>query len=136
MLTGEIHILPTDNTPEFHFNSDGMFKIRGRGLYKNKTEDVEQVLNWITEYLENPVEVTYVIIAFEYLNSLSTVILVSMLRKLKEVILKSKKLVIHWYYEEDDEDMYERGEYISLTFDIPFTFILTDHISAFLSQSV
>jgi hypothetical protein len=59
-----------------------------------------------------------------------------MLRKLKEVILKSKKLVIHWYYEEDDEDMYERGEYISLTFDIPFTFILTDHISAFLSQSV
>jgi SiaC family regulatory phosphoprotein len=133
MLTGEIHILPTDNTPEFHFNSDGMFKIRGRGLYNNKTEDVEQVLNWITEYLENPVEVTYIVIALEYLNSYSTTIIVSILRRLNMVLLQSKKLVIQWYYEEDDEDLLERGEYISLTFDIPFTFILTDHISALLS---
>jgi hypothetical protein len=122
-MPGGIHILPSDNTPEYHFCTDGMLKIRGRGLYKYKTEDVKQVLNWITEYLQNPAEITYVIIAFEYLNSLSTVILVSILRKLNEVILQSNKIVIQWYYEEDDEDMFERGEYISLSFDIPITII-------------
>jgi hypothetical protein len=129
MLTGEIHILPSDSTPEFRLCSDGMFKIRGRGLYKNRTEDIGQVQEWIDEYLENPAEVTYVVIAFEYLNSLSTILIVSILRRLQEVILKSKKLVIQWYFEEDDEDMYERGEYISMSFDIPITFIPATHIT-------
>jgi hypothetical protein len=128
-MPGEIHLLPSDSTPEYHFCTDGMLKIRGKGLYKNKTEDVEEVLNWIAEYLQNPADITYVIVAFEYLNSLSTVIIVSILRKLAEVILQSKKIVIQWYYEEDDEDMFERGEYISLTFGIPITFIQTSMLT-------
>jgi hypothetical protein len=129
MISGEIHILPTDYTPEFIFNPEGMFKIRGRGLFQNKAEVIEQIMNWIDEYLSNPAEITYVIIAFEYLNSFSTTILVSILRKLSQVILQSKKLVIQWYYEEDDEDILERGEYISSTLDIPITFIKTNHIA-------
>jgi len=130
MITGEIHILPTDNTPEFNFSSEGMIKIRGRGLFQNKTEVIEQIMNWIDEYLRNPAEITYVILAFEYLNSFSTTILVSILRKLSQVILQSGKLVIKWYYEEDDEDILERGEYISSTFDIPIEFIVTNNFAS------
>lgn len=126
-MQGEIHILPTDNTPEFLFSTDGMLKIRGRGLYGNKTKETEQIVNWIDEYLLNPAEITYVTIAFEYLNSFSTTVLVTILRKLLQVILKSGKLVIQWYYEEDDEDILERGEYISSTFNIPIEFILTHY---------
>jgi SiaC family regulatory phosphoprotein len=129
MMQGEIHILPTDNTPEFLFSADGMLKIRGRGLYGNKTKETEQVENWIDEYLLNPAETTYVTIAFEYLNSFSTTVLVTILRKLSQVILKSGKLVIQWYYEEDDEDILERGEYISSTFNLPIEFIPTHYIS-------
>jgi hypothetical protein len=129
MATGEIHILPTDNTPEFLFRPDGMIKIIGRGLIGNKSEVTEQIGVWIDEYVTKPAEITYVIIAFEYLNSFCTTILVSMLRKLSQVILQSGKLVIQWYYEEDDEDILERGEYISSTFDIPITFIKTNHIA-------
>jgi hypothetical protein len=87
-------------------------------------------MNWIDEYLSNPAEITYVNIAFEYLNSFSTTILVSILRKLSQVILQSKKLVIQWYYEEDDEDILERGEYISSTFDIPIKFIIINNIAS------
>ena len=126
MIAGELHILPTNKTPEFLFRPDGMFKIIGRGLFGNRTKVTEQIMNWIDEYLSNPGEVTYVIISFEYLNSFSTTILVSILRKLSQVILQSKKLVIQWYYEEDDEDILERGEYISLTLDIPIEFIMTN----------
>jgi hypothetical protein len=129
MTLSGIHILPTKNTPEFIFNPDGMFKIRGRGLYVNNSEVIDQIMDWIDEYLNNPAESTYVTIAFEYLNSFSTTILVSILRKLTNVILQSKKLVIQWYYEEDDEDIFERGEYIAMTFAIPITFILTNYIS-------
>jgi Domain of unknown function (DUF1987). len=129
MMTGEIHILPTANTPEFHFSPDGIIKIRGRGLIGNKSEVTEQIGIWIDEYVTKPAETTYVIIAFEYLNSFCTTILVSILRKFSQVILQSGKLVIQWYYEEDDEDILERGEYISSTFDIPIMFILTNHIA-------
>lgn len=129
MATGEIHILPTCNTPEFIFSPDGIIKIKGRGVFANNTEVTVQIFNWINEYLRNPAEITYVILAFEYLNSSSTVILVSVLRNLSQVIRLSKKLVIRWYYEEDDDDILERGEYISSTFDIPIEFILTNHIT-------
>jgi hypothetical protein len=130
MKTGEIHILPTCNIPEFLFSPEGIIKIKGRGLFGNNTEVIEQVLNWIDEYLRNPAEITYVILAFEYLNSSSTIIIVSILRKLSQIILQSEKLVIQWYYEEDDEDILERGEYISSTLNIPIEFIMTNSIAS------
>jgi hypothetical protein len=105
-----------------------MIKIIGRGLIGNKSEVTEQIGIWIDEYVTKPAEITYVIISFEYLNSFCTTILVSMLRKLSQVLLQSGKLVIQWYYEEDDEDILERGEYISSSFDIPITFIPTSQI--------
>jgi hypothetical protein len=129
MKTGEIHILPTGNIPEFLFSPEGIIKVKGRGLFGNNTEVIEQVLNWIDEYLRNPAEITNVILAFEYLNSSSTLIIVSILRKLSQIILQSEKLVIQWYYEEDDEDILERGEYISSTLNIPIEFIMTNSIA-------
>jgi hypothetical protein len=86
-------------------------------------------MKWIDEYLNSPAESTYVIIALEYLNSLSAALLVSVLRKLAQVAIQSGKLDIHWYYEEDDEDIIERGEYISETFNIPIKFIMVNNIS-------
>jgi hypothetical protein len=129
MTLGELHILPTENTPEFIFSPDGMMRIKGRGLFQNTTEAIEQIMRWIDNYLDNPAEKTYVIIAFEYLNSFSTTILVSILRKMSKVILHSEQLVVQWYYEEDDEDIIERGEYIASTFNIPIVFILTKSLT-------
>jgi hypothetical protein len=130
MATGEIHILPTGNTPEFIFKHEGYIKIKGRGLFENNTEVTGQVLDWIDEYLRNPAEITHVILAFEYLNSSSTIIIVSILRKLSQAIRQLKKLVIQWYYEEDDDDILERGECISSTLDIPIEFIVTNNIAS------
>jgi hypothetical protein len=121
------NLLPTKDTPGFFLNPDGMLKINGRGLYQNETEEIKQVMNWIDEYLSNPAETTCLIIAFEYLNSFSTTIIVSLLRKLTTALLQPNKLVIHWYYEEDDEAMIEQGECISSTFNIPMDFRCTDH---------
>jgi hypothetical protein len=121
------NLLPTKDTPGFFLNPDGMLKINGRGLYQNETDDIKQVMNWIDEYLSNPAETTCLIIAFEYLNSFSTTIIVSLLRKLTTALLQPNKLVIHWYYEEDDEAMIEQGECISSTFNIPMDFRCTDH---------
>lgn len=128
-IDNEIHILRTNQTPEFIFNYEGIIKIRGRGLYCDKPELSDQIMSWIERYLNNPAKITYVTIAFEYLNSLSTSVLVSILRKLSQIILQSKKLVVQWYYEVDDENILDRGKYISSCCDIPIEFILTNNVT-------
>jgi hypothetical protein len=123
-ISNEVHILPTENMPEFIFRPDGTIIIRGRGLIGNNPEILEQIFIWIDTYIQNPAETTYVTLAFEYLNSLSTNVLVTILKKLLQVIVMSKKIVIQWYYEDDDADILERGEYISESFNIPIEFIM------------
>ena len=129
MIIDEVHILPTDRTPEYFLNPDGNIKIKGRGVAATVTEVPPQIMNWINEYLVNPAEITTVILAFDYLNSYSTVNLVSILRKLSQVDQQSKKLVIKWYYEDLEDDIFSQGEYISSTLNIPFEFIMTDNIT-------
>jgi hypothetical protein len=124
-IDDEIHILSTNQTPEYIFSSEGIIKIRGRGLYCEKPQLTGQIISWIEDYLNNPAKITYVTIAFEYLNSLSSDILVSIFRELSKILPKSKKLVVRWYYEEDDENILDRGKYISSCCHIPIEFIRT-----------
>jgi hypothetical protein len=128
-VDNEIHILRTNQTPEYIFNYKGVIRIHGRGLYCDKPELSDQILSWIDGYLNNPAKVTYVTIGFEYLNSLSTSVLISILRKLSRIMLQSKKLVIRWYYEGDDENILDRGRYISSCCDIPIEFIRTNNVA-------
>jgi len=122
----EIHFLPTDNTPEIHLNPAGIINIKGRAMTTYSTEFPDKILSWIDSYLINPAEITYANIQFDYLNSYGITILVSFFKKLINVNLQSKKLEIIWHYEEDDEDMLEKGEFISTTLNIPIKFILID----------
>lgn len=119
MILDKDHILPTDNSPEVFLNPEGIIKVKGRGMVVNKTSVPEQINEWLDGYLHNPAETTYVIVAFEYLNSYSTTILASVLKKVSQVIQHNNKFVIRWYYEEDDEDIFDRGEYISESLNLP-----------------
>ncbi len=130
MAKGKLHILPTGNTPEFILDPDGIIKIKGRGLVVNKTEISQDIMTWIDKYLSDPADMTTVIVAFEYLNSFSTAILATIFKKVIKVIYLGKKFVILWYYEEGDDDILERGEYISSAYNIPVEFIMTTNISS------
>ncbi len=129
MPIGPKHILPSENSPEIFLSPEGLIKIKGRAMVIDRTEISQQILDWIDEYLSAAADVTTILIAFEYLNSFSTSILVSMLKKITLVVMQNKRYLIRWYYEEDDEDILERGEYVSETYDIPIEFIKTQNIS-------
>lgn len=125
------HILPTAKTPEVLLDSEGLFLVKGRSLVLNKTMPPEHLLQCIDKYLLNPAETTTVVIAFEYLNSFGTQILIASIKKLSKVILQDKKIFVKWYYDEEDEDILERGHHIAETFNIPIEFIPIDDISRF-----
>lgn len=128
MSLEEIHISPTNTTPEILLNPKGIIKIKGRAIDESRAKIPEQMANWIDTYIQDPQEVTEVIIALEFLNSFNTLVLTATLKKFSQILSRRKKLVIRWFYEEDDVDIFERGEYISLTINVPIEFIVTDNI--------
>lgn len=130
MNTEAVHILPTNKTPEVYLNPQGTIKISGRAIDESRTKFSEQIMLWIDDYLLNPAKSTEVTIALEYLNSFNSIILTSILKKLSLVNQHSRDIVIKWYIEEDDDDLRERGNYISSTLNIPIKFIMTDSIES------
>lgn len=124
MSLATLYIKPSSKTPEVLLDPEGIIKVSGRGLSTHRTEIPGQILRWLDVYIANPAETTYVILVFEYLNSYNTTILVSVLRKIMDVRTKSNKLVVRWFYEPDDDDILERGQYIASVIDLPLEFIM------------
>jgi hypothetical protein len=125
----KVHILPTNKTPEVLLDPTGMIKIKGRAIDETRTGIPDQIMKWIDDYIQNPAESTEVIIALEFLNSFNTIIVTSTLKKIAQLIRLKKKLVIHWYYEEDDVDIYDRGVYIASIINVPIEFTMTENVS-------
>jgi hypothetical protein len=123
----KVHITPTNKTPEYLLDPKGIIKIKGRAIDESRTGIPEQVMKWIDTYLLSPAESTEITIALEFLNSFNTIVLTSILKKISQLIQQKKKLIIKWYYEEDDVDIQDRGEYISTVINVPIEFIITEN---------
>lgn len=124
MSVKELQILPTKRTPEIILNPDGIIKIRGRSMIENVTEFSRQIEDWVDKYIRDPADLTCVDFYLEYLNTNNIKFYISLLKKIETIKLKNKKYVINWYYEEGDEDIIEKGEYISSVLDVTFNFIM------------
>jgi hypothetical protein len=121
----EFNIQATRNTPEIILSPDGSIKIKGRSIHENVAEFFMPVESWITDYIKEPAVITRVDMNLEYFNSASAKVFIHLLQTLTYVTLKDKKFVFNWYYEDGDEDIFERGEYFSSVLDVPFNFIKT-----------
>ena len=119
----ELKITPSKNSPEIIMNPNGMIKIMGRSIHENVAEFFAPVEEWIKVYIEQPADVTCVDMNLEYFNSASAKVFIHLLELLKHVSLKNRKFIFNWYYEEGDEDIFERGEYFASVLDVPFNFI-------------
>ena len=54
----ELRIPPTKTTPEVILHSEGIVKIRGRSIHENAADFFIPVDQWITEYIDNPADLT------------------------------------------------------------------------------
>jgi hypothetical protein len=118
-------ISPTRSTPEVILDPEGIIKMTGRLIPENAMDFFNPIEEWINEYFCNPADITCVEIFLEYINSVGTKFLLDIIHKIIHIHLKNNKerLVINWYYKDEDEDMLEKGTYFSSVFDVPFNFI-------------
>ena len=118
-------ILPTKNTPEVILDPKGIIKITGRLIPENAIEFFNPIDEWLNEYFCSPTDIICLEICLEYINSEGIKHLLDLIHKIIHIHLKNnkKKLIINWYYKEDDEDILEQGTFFSSVLNVPFNLI-------------
>ena len=116
----------TITTPHVILDAEkGYIKIDGRSIPENVIDFYQPILNWIDNYIKEPNNLTIVDFKLEYFNTSSSKRLFDIMRKVESIsTIPGKRVVLNWYYEEDDEDIYFAGnDYKALITKIEFNLI-------------
>ena len=104
----DIIIKSTDKTPEVNLiASAGLIEFKGKSIPENTNFFFDHLIDWIKTYSTQSQPLTTVKIQMEYFNTMTSKCLHEILKALEQ---STNPVEIHWYYEEDDEDMLEVGE--------------------------
>jgi hypothetical protein len=124
-LEKDLKILATVSTPEVTLDSKGFIKFTGRLISENPIDFFEQVEIWIKEYSEHPAENTFVEVSLEYINSVGIKFLLNIIHEIAQIYIAGNNgcLKTNWYYEDADEDMLEKGTFLSMVLELPFSFV-------------
>lgn len=118
-----LKIEPFLQTPEIDFDSNtGDFKLTGKSYPADAIEFYEPVIKWVDEYVKSPATRTQLVCEIEYLNSASQKQIVELLMAFKPLQEQDKDFIIHWKYEEGDDDILSVGELIEHELELPFSY--------------
>jgi len=114
----------TMKTPTILSDTDkGIIEIRGRSNPENANAFYKPLIEWIDEYVKNPVDKTTVHLELEYFNTTSSKCILSLLKKLESSKDSTRDIIVNWYYEKDDADERETGEFYEKMTELSFNFI-------------
>jgi len=114
----------TPKTPYVRMDGEnGVIEIKGRSIPENSVEFYKPLIEWLDRYTNAPFDLTSVNIQLEYFNTSSSKCILDIFKKLELAYKKGNKVEINWYYEEDDEDMFEAGEDYQSIISIPFKMV-------------
>lgn len=117
----DLEIQGTNKTPSVHFSAaKGHLELKGRSIPENSLDFYKNLITWAENYARKPKSETVVHVRLEYFNTSSSKCLLDLFKKLETA---NSKVEIHWYYEQDDEDMLEAGEDYEAIINIPFKMI-------------
>jgi hypothetical protein len=117
----EIKISRADSYPEITLDkANGIFEIKGVSLPENGKEFYQPVLDFLSDYSEQPNEVTHFVFNLRYFNISSSKMILYILYKLKELSDAGKTVLVTWCY--DDDDILEAGKDFEHMVAVPFQF--------------
>ena len=120
-----INIAATEKTPEIAFIADkGLLTIKGRSIPEHTVDFYKPLHQWIDEYGTKPQSLTVIEIFIEYYNTSSSKSILDLLKRLEGIHAMGHDMIVKWFYEEDDEALFEAGEEYQSMVEIPFELIL------------
>jgi hypothetical protein len=125
----KLHIKSTIKGPEILFTESFRLIIAGRIILESSPERNDAEIHFsplekrIDEYLESPEMPLEVSLLIEYMSGEGRARLFKILQKLSKAAENLPGLTIDWYFESDDDDSKEYGEWWSERVNYPFNLI-------------
>lgn len=98
----------TKTTPNVEFFETGVLKMGGRSFSEDPKQFFEPLINWCQELTTDTMQFE---IKLDYLNTSSTKFMSEVIRTI-DANNNIQNKEIKWFFEEDDEDMLEVGQFI------------------------
>ncbi len=112
------------NTPRIYLDKEkNRFEFAGESFPENPIEFYEPIMKWLSEYENEPNQVTEVVFQMEYFNTASTKVLYNIMEVFERIKQQNKQVSILWQYDSRDFEIKEAGEDFANMIDVPFTFI-------------
>ncbi|MEA2103467.1 MAG: DUF1987 domain-containing protein [Candidatus Cloacimonadota bacterium] len=102
---------------------NGIVKMSGASYPENAIEFFEPIIRWLNEYIEEVGEKLIMELKITYQNTSSSKMILDMIYILEDYFEAGGDVKVIWFYEEDDEDIYETGEELMEDFELPFKII-------------
>jgi hypothetical protein len=119
-----LDIRGTTDTPKVLFDSENnIFEISGRSLPEDVITFYQPVIDWLDDYKQIPNKNTEFVFKYIYFNTATSKLIQDILLRLEQIHETGNEVKVIWYYEEDDEDMYDLGLEFKENVDIPFEII-------------
>ncbi len=122
-----LYIEETIKTPGVEFDAGtGVLNVYGRAIPENPENFFSGMIDWVFSYFKTPMSQTQVNIQLEYINSGASKFILEFFQILEEKYQEGHPAQINWYYEEDDESVYELGKHYQSMLHIPFKMVVVD----------
>jgi hypothetical protein len=119
-----IRLEGTQDTPAIILDANkGIIELTGKSFPADVADFYAPVLKWVDDYAKSPATDTTVTMKMDYFNTASSKVILDLLYKFEDISNDGHKVLIKWYYPDDDDDMKETGEEYEQIVDVTFEHI-------------
>lgn len=116
-----IKIKSQTDTPHVVLDAgNNVFELSGKSMPEDVNAFYEPIMEWLSEYKEDPNPNTEFLFRMNYFNSASSKYFHEIMNILKEIQDKGNSVKVIWFHDEDDEAMEDAGEEFKEMVNIPF----------------
>lgn len=114
----------TKKTPAIEFNTEiGELRIVGKSLPEYSYAFYGKIIDDVDEYIPKAKENTTLIFNLDYINTISSKLIMRIILRFEKLLKLDKKVKVLWYYQEDDDMMLDMGQVYQSTTKIPVELI-------------
>lgn len=119
----------TSKTPFVSFDPDrGIFEIRGKSIPENSISFYTPIFNFLEGYSNHPAERTVLSVKLEFFNTSSSNRIHMLFKKFEKLYLGNREVLIKWYCENGDENMFDAGADFKAILRVPFEIVRVEEL--------
>jgi hypothetical protein len=114
----------TTKTPSVNFDPErGFFEIKGKSIPENSISFYTPLLNYLEGYNAQPAGRTVLNVKFEFFNPSSSNRIHMLFKKFEKLYMCNREVLIRWFCESGDENMFDAGKDFKAILQVPFEII-------------